>query len=84
MILLTVLTSGQVFSIDYTLGVLYFETSPGGSPGLSSTDKQALATALNEMMIADLSRLSILTLVERERLNKIIEEQKTCPHRDGG
>ncbi|MBI9103925.1 MAG: hypothetical protein JEY99_16020 [Spirochaetales bacterium] len=65
-----------VFSEDFTLGVLYFETSPGDSPGLTREDKQSLSMALNEIMIADLSRLSILTLVERERLNEVLEEQR--------
>ena len=64
-----------LFTQELTLGVLYFETSAGGSAGLALKDKNALSLALTETMISDLSRLRILTLVERERLNSVIKEQ---------
>jgi len=60
---------------DMTLGVLYIEPSSGGSSQLNSQDINALSLALNEMIISDLSRLRILKLVERERLNLVIKEQ---------
>ena len=79
-VIITILLIGTACSsaaaMDYTLGVLYFETSPGNSPGLPQEEKQALAMAMNEMIISDLSQLSILTLVERQKLNDILEEQK--------
>jgi len=43
---------------------------------LAQEDLKGLSLALSEMMISDLSSLQILTLVEREEINKIIEEQK--------
>ncbi len=75
-LVLLLISNSSILSQDFTLGVLYFETSPGDSQGLNQTDKQSLTMALNEMMIADLSGLSILTLVERERMTEVIEEQR--------
>lgn len=70
--ILTLTLSAQ----DYSLGVIYFETAPGGTNLLEEDDKRALSMALTEMTIADLSFLQILTLVDRENLNKVIEEQQ--------
>jgi TolB-like protein len=74
-LLLVILLSLPLAAQDYTLGVLYFDT-PGNSSGIiKQEDREALSLALTEMMISDLSRLQILTLVDRENLNKIMEEQ---------
>ncbi len=60
---------------EHALGVLYFETVAGGG-SLSPEDRGALSAALTEMTISDLSALSALSLVDRENLNRIMEEQK--------
>ncbi|MDA3850035.1 MAG: hypothetical protein PF447_02055, partial [Spirochaetaceae bacterium] len=60
------------------LAVMYLETnaSQGSTSVISQDDKDALALAVREMILADLSSMDFLILVEREELERILEEQR--------
>lgn len=58
-----------------TVGVLPFMTEGETLKTRYGIDEAAVALALTETTIADLSGLSALTLVERSRLKEIIDEQ---------
>jgi TolB-like protein len=59
----------------YTLGILGIETEAGATAAISEEDAGLLARAVSRVMLADLSSLQSLTLVERERIDLLLDEQ---------